>query len=126
MRCRNACKAAPYTHRITVQKPVDSPTRDTSGNNAELEDDDNWRTVATEWGAVLSRGGSERFASDQWQAGHAHEVQLPAKDVTDLIDPTYRFRFTHRGRTRTLYVISAIEQDYSNERVICACSQTRT
>lgn len=111
--------------RFAIQKPKASPTRDTSGNNAELADDANWDTVAQHNGYIVPLGGSERFASDQWQAGHSHRVEMNSDPVSRAITPIYRLRYTRDGTEKTLYVNSAAE-DTAKHIVFCICSETRT
>jgi len=66
-------------HRVQLQ--VDTPTRDTAGQEVH-----NWATVATLWADVRHVGGQERFAgtADQEFATAAHNVRMRRQPSIDI------------------------------------------
>lgn len=111
--------------RASIQRVKATATRDAS-NNIKYADDSNWETVGSRTAWIKTLGGSERFASDQLQAGHTYRVTMRSDRETRAITPDDRLRLNVDGKTRTLGIVSAVDKDFARQWVECLCVETRT
>lgn len=125
MSCASSCKAMGKSVRASIQRVKATATRDAS-NNIKYADDSNWETVGSRTAWIKTLGGSERFASDQLQAGHTYRVTMRSDRETRAITPDDRLRLNVDGKTRTLGIVSAVDKDFARQWVECLCVETRT
>lgn len=114
------CDDAPEVNRRVIIQQLSSPSEDAHGE-IKRSTDANWAAVATKWAGFKSKGGAERFASDQVQAGRFCEVWFRYDTTTVTITPNMRLKYG----TRILNILNAEDVDEKHEWILCDCSEDR-
>ena len=117
MGCRGNCKSGPgsYPKLVTIQKP--KTTGQDAAGHIDLSDDSNWEDVSKAYCKVLPQSGKEFYRAQKTEANITHVLETQYSTNTAAIDPSYRIRLG----TRSLNVVSAINEEEMNKTILISC-----
>jgi SPP1 family predicted phage head-tail adaptor len=102
--------AGKLRHRIEIQRATD--TQGATFGNAKRT----YTTFARVWAAVEPASGSEKFISDQMQAGVTHVVT-----IRHLAGVTSKMQVIHKERT--LQVVSVVNVEERDRKMLLMCEE---
>lgn len=115
------CKNEPLlTSRVTVQQIKAAATVGADGAK-DLTADATWEDVATRWCAFKTRGGSERFASDQIQAGQTHTVTMRY----DATTKTFTTKMRMVMGTRNFNILAVMDRDEMHQWIVADVAEAK-
>jgi len=104
-------KIGDMRHRITFQKPVETP----NGHKGHTV---SWQDLVTVWASVEPLSGREYFYSHQIKAEITHRVKIRYRE-----DITVKMRIKHRGRN--LAIESILDKKERREELEILCREEK-